>query len=99
MKIDFNNLRVQSAQSLDKLIRVLNNSTLNERHVVMEKDEDGNLKEGDILVKLTDIKDIVEDLRYDISMICACSQPGDDDARDVSDEVKKNGGIRTLNEK
>ena len=71
MEVDFNNLRVQIAQTYNKIVARLNGHNTNGQ---IEIDTDIIQKEFDFL-------------RISMVSLCCCYQENDPDVRDVSDEV------------
>jgi len=99
MNVDFNNLRVQSAYALDDLTQKLNAGILKEHTSILEEDGSGNeiWKRGNLLVDSDDIQKHMDSLRSLILTINAVYEPEDEKFKDMSDEIKKNGGVSFFN--
>jgi len=92
MNVNFNNLRLQAAISLNKLTRKLNDGLLNEREFIKDKS-------GDVLVNSEDIQQDLDDLRTFILFISASYSDEIDNFDDITDEILNNGGIEYFNNK
>lgn len=77
MKVDFNNLRKQTAYAYDRLCKKLNYS-------IKQDDYDRTILKTDP----EDLQKDMDELRSCIMAICACYNEGDEDLKDVSQEVK-----------
>lgn len=76
MQVDFNNLRMQTAFSYDRLVRTLNRSIV---------DKDWN---PSVSVDVDDIREDLDDLRRLIVSLCCVYQPDSEDFKSVIDEVQ-----------
>ena len=100
MKVDFNNLRAQAAYALDNLTKELNAGILKHNEVVFEEDKNGKevTKRGNVLVDSDDIQKHMEELRSLVMGIASVYEPDDDEFKDMSNHIKKNGGVAHFNE-
>lgn len=105
MEVNFNNLRTQAAYALDNLTKGLNEGLLKNsdgslvtEHVFFE-DENGKKKwkKGNLLVDTDDIKKYMKELRSLVLTICSVYEPNDDKFKDMSEEIKENGGVAFFN--
>lgn len=98
MKVDFNNLRLQIAFSLDNVIKTLNEGILPEKEFASHQ-KDGKYKhwEGDVLVSKEDLEDDLDNLRNGIWALICCYEKGNDDYKELSDVLEENGGIANFN--
>ena len=91
MKVDFNNLRMQIAYSLDDLIKTLNNGKLDgNEHVLLDN---GKWKIGNILVDDEDLRGSINELRSLVYGLICCYQEDDNECIDLTEKLKQNGGI------
>jgi len=93
MKVDFNNLRLQTAFLLDNVIKTLNNGKLpeeNHAHVLLD---DNTHKIGNILVDYEDLDDDINELRMAVITLICCYEEGNDECANMYDELEKNGGL------
>ena len=99
MKVDFNNLRKQTAFALDKVIRKLNEGILPETEYVAHQKEDGRYKDwsGDVLIDKEELQSAIDELRQNVGILCCCYEEGNPDYISVYDEVEKSGGISWFN--
>ena len=99
MKVNFNNLRTQAAYALDNLTKELNAGILKQSEHVYEEDENGQEKwiKGNVLVDADDIRAHMIELRSLILTINAVYEPNDEEFRDMSQEIEKNGGVAKFN--
>lgn len=79
MNVNFNNLRKQALYSYDALTKVLNE----------------NIEDGSIRIDVEDIRKEMDDLRMQLFGIACTYIDGDDDFKDISEEV---GEIASFNE-
>ncbi len=100
MDVDFNNLRKQTAYSLDRVIKTLNRGILPEKDWSSHKQEDGTYKqwEGDILVSSRELQESIDDLRQNVWILLCCQNKEDPDFQCVYEEVEKSGGIERFND-
>jgi hypothetical protein len=97
MEINFNQLRLQSAIALDKIIQQLNAGKLQKTENVLQDNEDiEEWIEGDVLVDSKKIKENIDELRGLILTLGSCYN--DEDVQDISKEIEKNGGIAKFNQ-
>jgi hypothetical protein len=92
MNVNFDNLRLQAAISLNKLTETLNNGILKEREFIKDKS-------GDVLVNSEDLQQDLDDLRTFILFIGASYNDDIDDFSDITDDILNNGGINIFNDK
>ena len=95
MDIDFNNLRAETAYSLNRLINTLNKGRLfhNQHAYQWDNSGAGKMFSGDVLVRANDIaRDLIE-LRSQVMALLSCYHPTDPDIVDVWLQVEKAGGI------
>ena len=71
MTVNFNNLRKQAVFSYDRLVKKLN-----------QKIEDGN-----ITIPVEDIQEELDDLRMQLMSIAMVYEEGNEDFKDLSDEL------------
>lgn len=95
MNVNFNNLRAQAAYALDDLTKKLNDSKLPESEW---KEVNGKWISGDMLIDSKEIQKHMDDLRMLILTINAVYEPDNDDFKDMSDDIDKNGGVAFFNE-
>ena len=72
MEVDFNNIRKRTAYAFNKLTKKLNESI----------DE-----YGEVVIDAREIQTTMDDLRGLIGTICYVYKEGDDDFRDLTDEI------------
>lgn len=70
--VNFNNLRVQSAFALDRLVETFNRNI----------DDDGEIK-----VHVDEIEDDLNELISKVRFICCVFEEGNDDFKDLSEEI------------
>lgn len=73
MEINFNNLRKQTAYSLDRVIKVLNDGILPETEFAGYKQADGKYQytEGNVLIKKEHLQKHLDELRSNIwALLC-----------------------------
>ncbi len=99
MKVDFNNLRAQAAFALDDLTKELNNSIMPEMEYASHTMPNGRTKnfQGNILLHADDIQKHMDELRSLVMNICMVFEPGDDNFKDMCDNIKENGGVCWFN--
>jgi len=85
MNVNFNNLRKQALNSYDSLAKKLNESKLKQRTFVPDEDKSGN-----ILLDANDIQKDMDNLRMLIGSIAMVYEPGDENFKDVFEEVYPN---------
>lgn len=102
MTINFNNLRAQTAYALDDLTKKLNAAIIkndgqyavpNQMHHTQQVD----LK-GYVLIDAEDIQKNLTDLRMRIMVIASLFEEGDEDCKDMTEHINKNGGCCHFNE-
>lgn len=100
MKVDFNNLRLQTAYSLDRVIKTLNAGIMPASDWSSHKMPDGKYKEwnGNVLVDADDLQKSIDELRQNIGVLLCCYEPDNPDYRMLRDEVEQSGGIGWFNE-
>ena len=91
MEINFNNLRLQIAYSLDNVIQTLNNGKMPETKYVLLDDD--TWRSGNILLHYDNLVDDINDLKRQIIALICCYEKGNDEYIDLSDELEQNGGI------
>ncbi len=97
MEVNFNNMRKQAVYAMDDLIKRLNESinrddeyaTVNGRHQTV-KDH--------VVVDVEDIQKSVDELRSLIMTMTCIYEPGDDNFKNLYDEVIANGGCARFND-
>ena len=91
MIVDFNNLRLQIAYSLDNVIKTLNDGKLPEdEHVLLDNDK---WKSGNILVDYDILENNIKELRQMVHCLICCYEKGNEEYIDLSDKLEQNGGI------
>lgn len=73
MKINFNNVRRQACFAHDKLVKKLNNATVTTT--------------GRIEISVSDLQEVMDDLRMMIGSIAMTYEEGNDDFKDLTNEV------------
>lgn len=96
MKVDFNNLRAQTAYRLDDLITKLNSSIQPETIHHSPSHSDGWVA-GNLLIDAEDIQETLDDLRRLVLTINSVFDPDNDDFKDMSEHIEKNGAIHQFN--
>lgn len=97
MEVDFNQLRLQAAIALDKVIQQLKGGMLKEREHVLQDEEDiERWIEGDILVEKVRIEEPIRELRQILLILAACHNGNG--VEDISGQIEQMGGIISLNE-
>lgn len=101
MKVDFNNLRKQTAYSLDRVIKKLNDGILPEKEFAGYEQEDGRFKhwEGNLLIDTEDLQKDIDELRMNVFILLCCYEEGNPEYADVSEDVEASGGLARFNEK
>lgn len=90
MTINLNNLRKQAIHGYDSLVEKLNNSIIKKNiHSETNDDECCNIK-GYVLINANDIQKDMDGLRRMIGAIAMTSIEGEDDFKDVYQEVFPN---------
>lgn len=97
MKVNFNNLRLQTAFALDDVIRVLNQNTHSNKDGVRLNDDTWFWCEKAVFVDVEDLQKSLDTLRSNVGVICACYEDGNEDVVDVSGELEANGGLGWFN--
>lgn len=82
MKVDLNNLRLQTAFAYDRLVKTLNAN-------IKDKSWDPT-----VIVSAEDVQEDLDDLRQMIVSLCCVYLEGDDNFKSLADEV---GDISTFN--
>lgn len=100
MEIDFNNLRLQTAYALDRVIKTLNAGIMPSDDWSSHTMEDGKIKSwsGDVLVNSEDLQKSIDELRQNIGILLCCFEPDNPEYRMLYDEVKESGGIEWFND-
>lgn len=100
MKVNFNNLRKQTAYSLDRVIKILNDGILPEKEYASHKQEDGKFKhwEGDVLINAEELQKHIDELRSNVWVLLCCYEEGNPDYQCVYEEVEKTGGLARFND-
>jgi len=96
MKVDFNNLRLQTAYALDNIIKCLNYGMMKTTHCIWDEPEYGNPEKrytGDILIASDDIEDDIDDLRQLVFSLICCYEENNPEYISLCDELEKNGGL------
>lgn len=98
MTVDFNNLRKQTAYSLDRVIKILNAGILPEKEFANHTSE-GKTKhwEGNVLVDAEDLQRHIDDLRQNVGFLLCVFEKDNPDFRELFDEVEASGGIAWFN--
>lgn len=100
MNVDFNNLRKQTAYSLDSLTKELNDAILKTTQYAVPNDayhkQEMDIK-GYVLIDPEDIQKIIDNLRSQVACICYTYRKDDEDFKDVMGEVEENGGLAWFN--
>lgn len=97
MEINFNQLRLQSAIALDKIIKQLNEGKLKKtEHVLQDSEDIEKWIEGDVLVDSKKLDKTINELRSLLLTLGSCYN--DEDVQDISKEIEKNGGIAVFNQ-
>jgi hypothetical protein len=98
MTVDFNNLRKQTAYSLDRVIKILNAGILPEKEFASHTLE-GKTKnwEGNVLVDAEDLQRQIDDLRQNVGFLLCVFEKGNPDFKEVWQEVEDSGGIAWFN--
>jgi hypothetical protein len=100
MNVDFNNLRKQTAYSLDSLTNKLNDAILKTTQYAVPNGtyhkQEMDIK-GYILIDAEDIQKTIDNLRSQVACICYTYRKDDDDFKDVMEEVEENGGLAWFN--
>lgn len=88
MTVNFNNVRKQAIYAHDKLIEKLNHSIIknDEQYAEPNGEDYGNLK-GYVLINANDIEKDLQTLRQMIGAIAMTAVEGEDDFKDVYEEV------------
>ncbi len=99
MDVDFNNLRKQTAYSLDRVIKKLNNGILPEK-TFSSHEINGKWKqfEGDVLISKDDIQTSIDELRRDVWFLLCVFDKDNPDFQCVFEDVEKSGGIARFND-
>lgn len=101
MKVDFNNLRMQTAFSLDRVIKILNEGILPEKEFASHRQPDGKVKhwQGDVLVSADDLQKHIDELRSNVWVLLCVFEEGNPDCKTVFEEVEQSGGLARFNDK
>ena len=94
MTINFNNVRKQAVYSYDRLTKILNAGILKES-IMVEKN--GGYEDCDLCVNSDDIQDVMDNLRALIMTIAMTYEEGNEDFKDMTDEIDKSGEIAHFN--
>jgi len=95
--IDFNNLRIQIAFSLDRIIKKLNRGILPESEQAYIVSDD-KVWEGDLVVNKEDLQDDIDELRNDVLFLLASFDKDNPNFQLVYQKVKDSGGITRFND-
>jgi len=90
MTVNLNNLREQAIHAYDGLVDKLNNSIIKESQYANTNDEGVCNIKGYVLINASDIQKDVDSLRRMIGAIAMTYIEGDDDFKDVYQEVFPN---------
>lgn len=71
MKINFNNVRRNACRAHDRLVRKLNAAT----------------KDGQVRISVDNLEDVMNDLRMAVGAIASTYEEGNDDFKDVFEEM------------
>ncbi|MDR2146428.1 MAG: hypothetical protein LBE91_08225 [Tannerella sp.] len=103
MKVNFNNLRLQTAYALDNVIKTLNAGIMPESHSILDDNRDERGRDiwyrGDILVEREDLEKDMTDLRHCVYTLICCYEEGNPDYKMLDDELEQNGGLTWFNRK
>jgi hypothetical protein len=100
MRINFNNLRKQTAYSLDRVIKTLNDGILPEKEFAtfLDKNEKWKTYEGDVLVNKDDLQRHIDELRSNVwAMLCVFDE-NNPEFQCVYEEVENSGGLARFND-
>ncbi len=90
MTINYNNLRKQAIYSYESLVEKLNNSIIKEKQFAEPNDEGHCNIKGYVLINANDIEKDINNLRRMIGAIAMTSVEGEDDFKDVYEEIFPN---------
>lgn len=99
MNLNFNNLRLKAAIALSAHISYLNTCIMPEQTYNSVRKADGSYNEyrGDLLAETGEMMPRLEELTRLMNFICIVYMPGNDDIKDISDDLDANGGITIFN--
>jgi hypothetical protein len=95
MEVDFNNLRMQTAFSLDRVIKILNSGILPETEYAFHEKKSW---QGDVLIDKEDIQKPLDELRNCIWTLLCCYEEDNPEYKCVYEEVEKSGGLARFND-
>jgi len=100
MNVDFNNLRKQTAYSLDRVIKILNNGIMPQRAFQTMDLPNGKVRQfsGDLLVDSSEIQKHLDNLRSNVWALLCCYEEGNDNYKCVWEEVEETGGLARFND-
>lgn len=100
MTVNYNNLRKQAIFSYEKLVEKLNGSIIKESQFAEPNDEGHTNIKGYVLINAKDIQKDIDGLRRMIGAIAMVSMEGQDDFKDVYQEVfpKEDQSMKTFND-
>lgn len=88
MKIDFNNVRRQAVNSMDRLTKKLNDSIIKVDHYAKPNDVEWEVNvKGYVLVDADYIQNEMDNLRMLIGSIAMTYKPDDEDFKDIYEEL------------
>ena len=95
MKVNFNNLRLQTAFALDNVIKTLNAGILPENeHVLLDNNK---WKIGNVLVDSEDLEKDISNLRSCVYSLICCYEKNNPEYKMLADELEDNGGLAHFN--
>lgn len=101
MEVNLNNLRKQTAYSLDRVIKILNDGILPEKEFATFLDnETGKWKtyEGDILINKEDLQRHIDELRSQVWLMLCVYDEKNPNFQTVFEEVENSGGLARFND-
>jgi hypothetical protein len=100
MEVNLNNLRKQTAYSLDRVIKILNAGILPEKEfATFLNDKTGKWKtyEGDVLINKYDLQRHIEELRSNVWLMLCVYDEKNPNFQTVFEEVENSGGLERFN--
>lgn len=100
MTVNYNNLRKQAIYAYDSLVEKLNNSIIKKTQHAEPNDEGHTNIKGYVLINANDIQKDMDNLRRMIGAIAMTSVEGEEDFKDVYQEVfpKEDQSMKTFND-
>ena len=99
MKVDFNNLRLQTAYALDNVIKTLNAGILPEiNNVLIGDDTNEKWYSGNVLINTDDLEKHIDHLRSCVYSLICCYEENNPEYKMLADELESNGGLAHFND-